>query len=146
MKRRVLCLAALLSLLALAGCAGDPTHVDIVVQAPLNVKKGEKFDIVMRVTNADAGRTQKLVSVDISDKYLAGIHIESAEPRYTEASHIPIDNTVSYVFNLDLPPNQERVVKLRATAVKAGDFGGGADFCINTDYTFLTQQLRTIVE
>ena len=146
MKRRLFALALLLALFTLAGCETEVKNVTTSVDAPTNVKKGEKFDIVLHVTNTDASRTQKFVSADISDKYLAGIHIEGAEPKFSESTHIPIDNTVSYVFNLDLPPNQEKTVTLKAVAMKSGDFGGGVDFCINSDYAFITQQVRTVIE
>lgn len=143
-RRRLLAVALAALAVALAGCA-DPENVEIAVEAPALVKKGQKFEVKARVKNT-ASETQRLVSLDIGDKYLAGVKIEAAQPPYSESMHIPLDNSMSYTFELELQPNEERVVTFQAVALKPGDFRDEVDFCINSPISFLSQQVRTVVE
>ncbi len=128
----------------LSGCSGDPKNVTILLDAPLQVKVGEKFQIKAHVTNTGP-KAQKLVSLDVGEAYRTGIAIEKSNPSFSQASHIPIDNTMSYEFNLDLPSNQEKVVTFYATALKAGDYSSKVDFCINSSTSFLSYPVRTFV-
>ena len=69
--------------LLLIGCS-SPENVEVSVDAPTAVAQGERFEIRARVLNT-ATKTQTLVDLDIADKYLDGIVIESTEPRFSEA-------------------------------------------------------------
>jgi len=143
---KILRIAVLLVLLAalLSGCA-DPTDVEVGLRAPATVKLGEEFVITATVKNT-AAKTQTLVSLDVGDAYLKGIAILATEPDHRESMHVPLDNTRSYVFRLPVKPGKELSVLLRAKAVKTGDFDSEIDFCINSDASFLTKSIRTIVE
>ena len=131
--------------LLLSGCIDAPQNVEISVEAPMSVQSGERFEIRAVVTNT-GNSSQKLVALDVADEYLEGIAIESSEPPFKEAYHVPIDNTVSYVFKLPIDPGGQREVVFQAYAAHAGDHMGEIDFCINTDFTFVSHPLRTIVE
>lgn len=143
--RRVTVLATLMVMAAaLAGC-GSPQNVSVGIQAPLQVKQGDAFVITATVSNY-ASKAQTLVSLDIGDKYLQGIAIVKTEPEHQEATHVPIDNTMSYVFKITVKPGEERRVLLHAKALKQGDFNSEIDFCINSDVMFLSKGVRTLVE
>lgn len=119
--------------------------MEIGIQAPSNVRKGDNFVVTATVRNS-ASKPQTLVSLDVGDKYLEGIAILKTDPNHQEATHIPIDNTMSYVFNLPLKPGEARQILLYAKAVKAGDYYSEIDFCINSDTSFLSKTVRTVVE
>jgi len=138
-------LASLAFALLLSGCVGTPENVEISLEAPTSVQSGERFEIRAVVTNT-ARRAQKLVALDVADKYLEGIAIESSDPPFKEAYHVPIDNTVSYVFKLPIDPGGQREIVFQAYAAHEGDHMGEVDFCINTEFTFVSHPLRTIVE
>ncbi len=125
--------------------SGSPENISVDILAPLQVKKGDEFVITACVSNS-AKNGQTLVSLDIGDKYMEGIAILKTDPNHKEASHVPIDNTMSYVFRLPVQPGEEKRVLLHAKAIKAGDFNSEIDFCINSDVMFLTKGVRTIVE
>ena len=125
------------------GCS--PTGGKVSADAPPMVAKGERFEIRAKVLNT-SGKQQTLCDLDIADGYLEGIIIEDTKPDYSEAWHIPIDNTMSYSFDLAIPPGEETVVVLTAYAAKRGDYSGELDFCINTEFNYLSAPVRTIVE
>ena len=136
---------ALASIVLLAGCGAEPKNVEISIEAPMSVQPGERFEIHAVVTNTGS-RSQKLVALDVADEYLEGVAIESSDPPFKEAYHVPIDNTVSYVFKLPIEPGGQREVVFQAYAAHPGDHSGEIDFCINTDFTFVSHPLRTIVQ
>jgi hypothetical protein len=72
--------------------------------------------------------------------------ILGTEPGYHGSMHVPIDNTVSYKFELPIPPGGVAEVTLEAQALRAGDFGGDFDFCIDSETSCLSTYVRTFVE
>jgi hypothetical protein len=144
MKSNRIWFAFLLLAAGLCSC-GSPENVEVGVQVPIEVSRGDEFTIVASVKNT-ASETQKLVCLDISDAYLEGVAILGTEPDYTEAYHVPISNMMSYTLNVPVKPGQQVDVHILAKAVKQGDFGGEMDFCINSDTCFLTELVRTIVQ
>jgi hypothetical protein len=144
MKTLHLSIALLVIAAVLWGCE-SPKNVEIDVQAPPTARKGDEFVITATVRNT-ALKPQTLVSLDVGDKYLNGIAILKTDPNHKEATHVPIDNTMSYVFGLPLKPGEGRRILLYAKAVKTGDHNAEIDFCINSDTSFLSKNVRTIVE
>ncbi|MGD9140498.1 MAG: hypothetical protein PVJ42_03070 [bacterium] len=136
---------ALLLLAAGVFSCGTPENIEVGVQAPIQVSKGDEFTIVASVRNT-AAETQKLVCLDIADTYLDGIAVLGTEPDYTEAYHVPISNMMSYTLDIPVAPGKQVDVHILARAVKSGDFGGEMDFCINSDTCFLTELVRTVVD
>jgi hypothetical protein len=134
---------ALACALALAACS-SPKDVEIKIDAPVEVRRGETFEIRATVQNT-ASKPQRLVSLDVGDRYLKGIAVVGTEPAFKSASHVPIDDTMSYTFDLPLPPGERRTVVFTARAVAAGDHASEVDFCINSETSFLSYPVRTIV-
>lgn len=126
-----------------SGC-GTPKNIIIDVKAPLQETIDNEFDIIVNVKNTSS-KAQKLVSLDIGDDYLKGIVITKTVPNYIEAYHVPIDDTMSYVYDKTIPANGDVKIILKAKALKTGDYDDEIDVCINSDYSFLTKPVRTIV-
>ncbi|MDH5656738.1 MAG: hypothetical protein OEZ34_12570, partial [Spirochaetia bacterium] len=59
---------------------------------------------------------------------------------------VPIDNTMSYIFENDIPPGETAEVKIHAVGLQEGDYSGNIDICINSDTSFLERPVRTIIE
>jgi hypothetical protein len=136
---------ALLLAIVLFLQACSPQGVKVSTDAPPSVAKGERFEIRAKVLNISS-REQTLCDLDIADEYLDGIIIENTMPRYSDAWHVPIDNTMSYSFDLVLPPGKETVIVLSAYAAKRGDYAGEVDFCINSELNYVSAPVRTLVE
>lgn len=134
-----------LVLASLVACLpSTPQNVEVSVEAPVEVRQGERFTIRARIRNT-APELQELVDLDIADAYLKGIVIERTEPPFKEAMHVPIDDTMSYKLELPVPSGEERVVVLHAYAAHPGDYAGEFDFCVNTIYDFVSYPARTVV-
>jgi hypothetical protein len=130
--------------ISLSGC-GSPKDVVVEVDVPISVKKGDEFAMLATIKNT-ASKQQKLVSLDIGDAYLNGIAILRTDPDHREAFHVPLDNTMSYVFNIPVPAGKHVEVGFQAKAIAQGDYMSEIDFCINSDSSFLSRSIRTIVE
>ncbi|HUO85707.1 MAG TPA: hypothetical protein VM534_11390 [Thermoanaerobaculia bacterium] len=124
--------------------AAEPENIEVTIEAPLNVSEGERFPARVRIRNT-ASDQQRLVSLDVADEYLAGIAIERTNPPFSSATHIPIDDTMSYDYDLVIPPGKEVEVQFDLFAVREGDFSGEIDVCINSSTNFLSYPIRTIV-
>ena len=126
------------------GCE-TPENVICSIECPITVNKGDEFIITVNVKNIDS-KKQTLVSLDIGDEYLAGIAILKTIPDYYDLMHIPIDQTVSYTYNLNIGPGDTSTIKLYAKALSIGDYSSEIDFCINSSLSFLSKSIRTLVE
>lgn len=143
---------AILGMIGIGACfvwvasqGAEPEDVEISVKGPASVATGESFTLQATVRNT-AAKEQTLVSLDIADAYLDGIVIRGSEPPFKDAQHIPIDNTTSYSFDLPIPAGGEVTVVFEAHAAHPGDHRGDVDFCINSEISFLSYPVRTLVE
>ena len=134
----------LLPLSCLLACSAIE-NVDVFVDAPAVVQLDDDFEITMKLVNT-ANKSQKLASIDIADSYLNGIMVIKTAPEYRESMRIPIGNMMSYVYKHSLPPGDTVVFVLYCKAVDTGDFMGDFDFCINSDFNFMSKNVRTIVK
>ena len=111
----------------------DPENIELFIDSPTSVKKGQEFNIITTITNT-SNKAQELVSIDIDDNYLDGIVILSTTPNYSDVLYVPIDDTQSYSFNKTIEPNSEINIEFRAKAIKSGTHRGTIDFCINSEF------------
>jgi len=118
--------------------------VAVVVDGPVAVVAGEEFTLTAHIRNSGA-KPQRLVDLDIADTYLDGIIISASEPAFLSSEHIALDSSVSHSFDQQIPANGELVVRLRALALRPGDFAGDFDFCINNSFACLPHHIRTVV-
>ncbi len=131
--------------LFIANAVGSPENIVFTIEAPLRVTTGDDFEIAVTIQNTSA-EPQTLVSLDIWDRYLSGVAISGSSPAFRQAFHVPIDNTVCYEYDRQIPGNGSVVVTLSAQALAPGDYNSFIDACINSELSFLTQPIRTIVE
>lgn len=124
--------------------AEDPEGVEVTVEAPLQVMVGEELTITATLRNVDT-EPRRLVDVDVADEYLAGIAVRSTAPAFVSSSHVPIDGTVSYSFDLDLPAGSDTRVTFTAVATQSGDWSGDFDFCIDSQVKCVPHLVRTLV-
>ena len=139
-----LCLSCIGGIAWVYSIAKAPENINIQVDAPLEVRTGDQFVVTIRIENT-ANETQVLHSIDIWDHYLEGIAIGSTEPAYRQSYHVPIDNTQAFEFYRDIGPYETITITLNATAVSPGDFNSFFDACINSDISYLTYPIRTVV-
>ena len=69
----------------------------------------------------------------------------SAVWRSRPRTDVPLDNTVSYSFGVPIPPGGEAVVVFQAYAAHPGDWAGDFDFCIDSEFDFVSEHVRTLV-
>ena len=131
--------------LACGGLLDEPENITFRVDAPLRITRGEDFQITITVENT-ASEAQTLYSLDVADAYLAGIAITGSTPSFTESSHVPIDNTWSYSYKIEIPAGESLSVVFDASALNSGDFSGDIDACINSEVNYLSWPVRTLVE
>jgi hypothetical protein len=131
---------------ALLGCGAFdmPENVDISIDSPVSVGVDEEFQIVLTINNTGPS-TQTLVDLDVADAYLEGVVVREIDPTFSDAMHVPFDNTQSYSMDLALPAAQTVKVTISAYAAHVGDFGGDIDFCINSAVACLSYPVRTII-
>lgn len=141
----LIAIATIVTITAFMGCLEYPENIVIGIQSPSFVNEREEFNIIVTVENT-AEQPQTLTSLDIANGYLEGIAITNSEPQSKSNFHVPIDDTQSYQYYINIPAGGKQIVNLTAVALKKGEYSGDIDVCINTDVNFLSKQLRTIVE
>lgn len=122
----------------------EPEGVRVEVTAPLEVTVGDQFEVVAAVRNLSDSR-HTLVDLDIAQEYLAGLAVQGSQPPFRDASHVPIDHTVSHSYDLTIRPDEEAKIVLSVVAVREGDYSGDFDFCIDSEVHCLSYPARTIV-
>ena len=152
MKHRTwIAVLVLLGLATTAGCdtmeqiASGPKDVTIQVNAPLHLTLKQEFVVEVRVQNT-AAESQRLDSIDVGDRYLQGVAIQSTEPAFKQSMHVPLVNMQSYEFGQPIAAGGEVVVKFNAVAVKAGDYSATVDVCINSASSCSSHPIRAVIE
>lgn len=85
----ILCLVAVLILGGswIGSSLKDPTDVTINVDAPLQIRNGQGFIVIVTI-NEISGKAQELDSIDIAEEYLSGIAVERTDPQFLESYSI----------------------------------------------------------
>jgi hypothetical protein len=105
----------------------DPEGIAISVDAPLDVAVGDTFSLVVTVTNEREGENVTLSDIDIADEYLAGFVVLTVDPAEESSMHIPLDNSMSYTFNTEVPAGGSKAFTFNLRAQEAGVFRGQID-------------------
>ena len=111
---------------------------------PVTVNINEEFVTQITVTNT-LNNSQTLLSIDIGDNYLEGIALLKTDPNFTDQMHVPIDNSVSYKFEKEIGPQESITIDLYWKALSEGEFSDDIDFCIDSEFTFISRGARTKV-
>jgi len=85
-----------------------------------------------------------LSDVDIAEDYLAGFTVSSVSPTPKSNKHVPIDNSRSFTFGVQIPPRTAKSFKFKLRAEKPGIFRGDLDICEGARFT--TEMAQTVVK
>ena len=121
-----------------------PSEVEVDVQYPNMVSKGEVFEVVVDIVNSSRN-SQTLDSIDIGRAYLKGIIMTSSSPDYIESRGYDIFDFESFSYDLEIPSQETFSVVYTMQAFEEGDFGDLFDVCINSGGDCLNNTIRTVV-
>ena len=127
--------------LCLISC-NDLDNIEVYADVPVSINRGELFTITTKIKNT-SNKPQKLVSIDIANNYLDGVVILGTVPNYNDIMNVPFDNTTSYSFNRIINPNSEIIIKFNAKAINSGAYNSTIDFCINSEFSFVSRAIFT---
>jgi hypothetical protein len=126
-----------------AAAAGQPPEgVSLNVVAPSQATVGQAFTVKVTITNASANPVQ-VRDIDVGEEYLAGIMVESVDPKPASSSVAMGYHTNT--MNQTVPVNGSLTVTFNMKALSAGDHMGDIDVYLDSDFTFVSNGLRTIV-
>jgi hypothetical protein len=142
---------ALIAILVVAGLLLFVNHVSkdlegvaLTVNGPTDVAIGQTFDLEIVVKNERSGKVLRLSDVDIADEYLAGFTVSTVKPRPKSNTHVPIDNSRSFTFDVSIPPGTSQSFIYTLRAEKAGMYRGDVDVCEGMQ--FITGMAQTVVK
>src|SRR5262245_2968490 len=141
----LVCLAGLAVVVACFAYLGqDVQEVGVSVDGPADVVVGQTFELSVTVTNERPRKVLVLSDIDIAESYLAGFTISSTEPRPKSNKHVPIDNSRSFTFAVQIPPRASRMFSFTLRAEKPGLYRGDVDVCEGA--RFITSMAQTSVK
>jgi hypothetical protein len=118
--------------------------VAVSVDGPMDVVVGQTFELEVTVTNERPGQVLALSDIDIAEDYLAGFTIGTIDPKPKSAMHVPLDNSRSFTFGVDIPAGASRSFTFQLQAEKAGLYRGDVDVC--EGFRFITEMAQTSVK
>jgi hypothetical protein len=124
----------------------EPQGVDIQMISPAQVAVDEQFTFIIRIQNTGK-EAQTLRRIDITTDYLDGFEISRIKPIYSyknRANVLGIGVEILQFHELILEGETLDVI-FDATALKAGDFKGNLDVCVNSDIVCKKIVTRTVV-
>ena len=124
--------------------AEDVQGVGVTVDGPTDVVVGQTFELKVIVTNERPRKVLALSDIDIGEDYLEGFTVSAIEPRPKSSTHVPVDNSRSFTFDVKIPPRASRVFTFALRAEKVGIFRGDVDVC--EGMRFITGMAQTSVK
>jgi hypothetical protein len=122
----------------------DVKGVGVSVDGPTDVVVGQAFDLIVNVTNERPQKVLTLSDIDIAEGYLAGFTVSTIEPRPKSSRRVPIDNSRSFTFGVQIPPQASRTFTFTLRAEKPGVYRGDVDVCEGA--RFITGMAQTSVK
>ena len=122
----------------------DVKEAGVSVDGPADVVVGQVFELNVTVTNERPRKVLALSDIDIAEHYLAGFTVSSIEPRPKSSMHVPIDNSRSFTFGIQVPAGASRVFTFKLRAEKPGLYRGDVDVCEGR--RFITGMAQTNVK
>jgi len=124
-------------------------EVNVTLDFPSEIQNGDGFEFTISIANVSA-RTVKVESIDFSMNYLDGILIEDTKPPTTNIDQYDAlgggETFQSFYFNESIAPNETFIVIFYAKAIRAGDYNGTVDVCINLFFNCQNNVARTIIK
>ena len=141
----LVCLAGVAAvMLCVAYVAQDVKDVGVSVNGPTDVIVGQTFELSLTVTNERPRKVLALSDVDIAEDYLAGFTVSIINPKPKSNKHVPIDNSRSFTFGVQIPPRASRTFTFTLRAEKPGLYRGDVDICEGA--RFITGMAQTSVK
>src|SRR5262249_44792468 len=126
----VLALAVVIAIVAfLVNASKDVEGGAVSADNVSDVVGGQTFDLQITVTNERPKKVMSLSDVDVAEDYLSGFTVVSIDPKPKSSQHVPIDNSRSFHFGINIPPHSAQTFKFTLRAEKAGNFSGDVDAC-----------------
>jgi hypothetical protein len=126
----VVCLGGIAAVvLFLVHVSQDVKGVGVAVNGTLEVVVGETFELSVTVTNEPPRRAVVLSDVDVAEDCLAGFTVSTIEPRPKSSMHVPIDNSRSFTFDVQIPPGSSRPFTFTLRAERSDPYRGDVDVC-----------------
>ena len=122
--------------------AQDVEGVTVSIDAPLDVKIGETFNMTVNVTNERDKKDLALSDIDISDDYMAGFIVASTEP--TSKSNEHISDSLSYTFDTEIPAGESVSFVFVLRAEQEGVFRG--DVSVYEGIRFISATAQSVVK
>lgn len=122
-----------------------PEGVFAEVEAPIHVKKGEKFEIVVTIKN-NTSKQQKLKGIRISKGYFDAVALERTVPNYKDLREKFLGSKKFYDFGFPIDADGDLQLTFYCEAIKEGDYD--VEFDVDTTYEFrsLDKRIRTIID
>lgn len=124
--------------------SADLDGVAVTVNGPTDVVVGQTFDLEVVVKNERSGKVLELSDVDIGEEYLAGFTISAVKPTPKSSTHVPVDDSRSYNFDVSIKPGASQSFVYTLRAEKAGVYRGDVDVCEGMQ--FVTGMAQTVVK
>jgi hypothetical protein len=141
----LVCLAGVaVVVLCFAYVAQDVKGVGVAVNGPTDVVVGQSFELSVTVTNERPRKVLALSDIDIAEGYLAGFTVSTIEPRPKSNKHVPIDNSRSFTFGVQIPHGAAKTFTFMLRAEKPGLYRGDVDVCEGARY--ITGMAQTSVK
>lgn len=122
----------------------DVEGMSVTLETPANVAVGDELVLRVSVKNERATNTLAMSDIDVADEYLEGFTIGAIEPQPKSSMHVPIDNSRSFTFDVEVPPGETRDFTFKLKAQRAGIFRGDVDVCEGA--RFATALAETVVD
>ncbi len=122
----------------------DVKDVGVSVDGPTDVVVGQTFELNVTVTNERPRKVLALSDVDIAEGYLAGFTVSMINPKPKSNKHVPIDNSRSFTFGVQIPPRASRSFTFTLRAEKPGLYRGDVD--VWEGARFITGMAQTSVK
>ncbi|WOO41063.1 hypothetical protein [Rubellicoccus peritrichatus] len=119
---------------------GDTPDFAVSVDSPEQVRIGEEFDLVVKVSNPSE-EDLKLGSIDIYDSLLDGFKVLEVIPKPNEEDSI--FEFRSFYFSEELKPQDSVTITFKLKGAKAGVWTGDIDSC--TPWEQFVTSVQTIV-
>jgi len=141
----LVCLAGIVAVvLFFVYASQDVEGVGVSVDGPTDVAVGQTFELNVTVTNERPHRVLALSDIDIAEDYLSGFTISTIEPRAKSSTHVSIDNSRSFTFEVKIPPKASKSFRFTLRAEKPGLYRGDVDVCEGA--RFITRMAQTAVK
>lgn len=133
------------SFFAIIRATEPPDTATATVDYPFTAVVGDVFDITVDTTNT-SNETITLSEVWIYDSYLDGIAITGSDPSFSGSEYDDLFVAAwEYYFEIPLEPGASQQIVFEATALRAGDYSGEIEICINGAFRCVEVVMRTVV-